>query len=83
MAENVQAKIIQVRAAGLAEGYLEVPGEPELTPKKFIPSWFVDNKKWVEEEKRKFESETSPPPWRQHYRGARDRLYRSGMSHRP
>jgi L-aminoadipate-semialdehyde dehydrogenase len=39
---------IYVHAAGLAEGYL---GSDDLTKTKFVESWFVDNAKWVEEDK--------------------------------
>jgi L-2-aminoadipate reductase len=62
---------IYVRAGGLAEGYL---GTPDLTEKKFIPNWFVNAEKWVEEDK----ARASAEPWREFYLGPRDRLYRSG-----
>ena len=62
---------IYVRAAGLAEGYL---GSDELTKTKFVDSWFVDNSKWVEADKKAANSE----PWREFYKGPRDRMYRSG-----
>jgi len=65
---------IYVRAAGLAEGYL---GSDELTKQKFIDSWFVDNSKWVEEDKKVAKSLTEEP-WREFYKGPRDRMYRSG-----
>lgn len=65
---------IYVRAAGLAEGYL---GSDELTKTKFVDSWFVDNSKWVEEDKKVAKS-LSEEPWREFYKGPRDRMYRSG-----
>ncbi|CAG8975772.1 hypothetical protein HYALB_00009292 [Hymenoscyphus albidus] len=65
---------IYVRAAGLAEGYL---GSDELTKTKFIDSWFVDNSKWIEEDKKVAKS-LSEEPWREFYKGPRDRMYRSG-----
>lgn len=65
---------IYVRAGGLAEGYL---GSDELTKTKFIDSWFVDNAKWVDEDK-KLAKPLSEEPWREFYKGPRDRMYRSG-----
>lgn len=65
---------IYVRAAGLAEGYL---GSDELNKAKFIDSWFVDNTKWIEEDKKVAKS-ISEEPWREFYKGPRDRMYRSG-----
>lgn len=65
---------IYVRAAGLAEGYL---GSDELTKTKFVDSWFVGNAKWVEEDKKTAKS-LSEEPWREFYKGPRDRMYRSG-----
>lgn len=65
---------IYVRAAGLAEGYL---GSDELTKTKFVNSWFVDNSKWAEEDKKTAKS-LSDEPWREFYKGPRDRMYRSG-----
>ncbi|KAH6682753.1 hypothetical protein B0J14DRAFT_622883 [Halenospora varia] len=65
---------IYVRAAGLAEGYL---GSDELTKTKFVDSWFVDNSRWVEEDKKVAKS-AAEEPWREFYQGPRDRMYRSG-----
>jgi L-aminoadipate-semialdehyde dehydrogenase len=65
---------IYVRAAGLAEGYL---GSDELTKTKFVDSWFVDNSRWVEEDKKNAKS-LAEEPWREFYKGPRDRMYRSG-----
>ncbi|KAI8953232.1 putative aminoadipate protein [Xylaria longipes] len=63
--------MIYVRAAGLAEGYL---GDPDLNAKKFVPNCFVDNQKWVEQDKKDAKDE----PWRRYYNGPRDRMYRTG-----
>lgn len=65
---------IYVRAAGLAEGYL---GSDELTKTKFVNSWFVDNSRWVTEDQKNARS-LSAEPWREFYKGPRDRMYRSG-----
>ena len=65
---------IYVRAGGLAEGYL---GLPELTDKKFVPNWFVSPQKWVTEDNQKLAT-ARKEPWREYYKGPRDRLYRSG-----
>ncbi|OBT47733.1 NRPS-like protein [Pseudogymnoascus sp. WSF 3629] len=62
---------LYVRAAGLAEGYL---GDQALNETRFLMNWFVDNEKWVEEDKKISKDE----PWRQYYKGPRDRLYRTG-----
>lgn len=62
---------IYVRAGGLAEGYL---GSDELTKTKFVDSWFVDNSKWIEADQKIAKAE----PWREFYKGPRDRMYRSG-----
>ncbi|KAF2838212.1 large subunit of L-aminoadipate-semialdehyde dehydrogenase [Patellaria atrata CBS 101060] len=66
---------IYVRAAGLAEGYL---GLPEVTKEKFVANWFLDPKKWVEEDNARVQAQGAPEPWRQLYLGPRDRLYRTG-----
>lgn len=66
---------IYVRAAGLAEEYL---GLPEMTATKFVQNWFVDNEKWVQEDKQRVEAQGGPEPWREFYKGPRDRMYRSG-----
>ncbi|KAF2017345.1 large subunit of L-aminoadipate-semialdehyde dehydrogenase [Aaosphaeria arxii CBS 175.79] len=66
---------IYVRAGGLAEEYL---GLPDLTATKFVNNWFVDPAKWVEEDKKRVESQGAAEPWREFWRGPRDRLYRSG-----
>lgn len=69
---------IYVRAGGLAEGYLGSDEKTkELNETKFVQSWFVDNARWVELDK-----QTAKPlaeePWREFYKGPRDRMYRSG-----
>lgn len=66
---------IYVRAGGLAEEYL---GLPDLTATKFVENWFVNPKKWVEEDENRVKSQGGPEPWRQFWRGPRDRLYKSG-----
>lgn len=66
---------IYVRAGGLAEEYL---GLPDQTATKFVDNWFVDPKKWAEEDKKKVEAQGAAEPWRDFYKGPRDRLYRSG-----
>lgn len=66
---------IYVRAAGLAEGYL---GLDEVNREKFVMNTFVDNNKWVEQDKNVVESQKTQPEWRKYYFGPRDRMYRSG-----
>ncbi|CAO2651210.1 Nn.00g095070.m01.CDS01 [Neocucurbitaria sp. VM-36] len=73
--EPGQSGEIYVRAGGLAEEYL---GLPEMTSSKFVENWFVDNQKWVEEDRKAVETQGVAEPWRDFYRGPRDRLYRSG-----
>ena len=65
---------IYVRAAGLSEGYL---ANEESNKIKFVQNWFVDNQKWVDEDKKKAKP-LEEEPWRQFYKGPRDRMYRSG-----
>ncbi|KAL2756478.1 hypothetical protein ACRALDRAFT_1042487 [Sodiomyces alcalophilus JCM 7366] len=68
-----------LRAAGLAEGYL---GNDDVSRKlnesKFLTSWFVDPAKWIDQDKANNASATSSEPWRQFYKGPRDRIYRTG-----
>ena len=66
---------IYVRASGLAEGYL---GLDDTTKQKFITSWFVDPTKWISDEEERLKTSGPVEPWRNHYKGPRDRLYRSG-----
>ena len=62
---------LYVRAAGLAEGYLQLP---DLTAQKFVSNWFTRNEDW-----RVLEAEfVAKQPWKEVYYGARDRLYRTG-----
>ncbi|KAF3911567.1 hypothetical protein ABW20_dc0110497 [Dactylellina cionopaga] len=60
---------LYARAAGLAEGYLQLP---ELTEQKFVKNWFVEEGFWKEQEAEGNEA------WRNFYMGPRDRMYRSG-----
>jgi L-2-aminoadipate reductase len=55
-----------VRAAGLAEGYLQLP---DLTEQKFVRNWMTKPPEECELEKK---------AWTTYYQGARDRLYRTG-----
>ena len=67
---------IFVRAGGLAEGYL---GSDDLSSEKFIPNFFLKNPStWQEDEKRSLDSAGQKEPWRNFWKGPRDRLYRSG-----
>ncbi|KAI5927913.1 L-aminoadipate-semialdehyde dehydrogenase-like protein large subunit [Camillea tinctor] len=69
---------IYVRAGGLAEAYLGTDEKTkELNETKFVQNWFVDNNKWVELDKQAAKS-LAEEPWRQFYKGPRDRMYRSG-----
>lgn len=68
---------IYVRAGGLAEGYLGTELK-ELTNAKFVQNWFVDNEKWVKEDEERVARSEQEEPWRQLYKGPRDRMYRSG-----
>ena len=71
LCELDQVGEIYVRAAGLSEGY---KGDQTLNDQKFLMNWFVDNKDWVELDKKSSKSEL----WREYYKGPRDRLYRTG-----
>ncbi|KAI5291225.1 large subunit of alpha-aminoadipate reductase, partial [Ascosphaera aggregata] len=62
---------IHVRAAGLAEGYLD---NDELNKQKFLNNWFNDPQMWIEKDQAAANNE----PWRQFWKGPRDRMYRSG-----
>ncbi|KAI5356962.1 Putative AMP-dependent synthetase/ligase, phosphopantetheine binding ACP domain, AMP-binding protein [Septoria linicola] len=66
---------IYVRAGGLAEEYL---GDPEKNAQKFVSNWFAESQKWVDEDKKRVEAAGQPEPWREQYKGPRDRMYRSG-----
>jgi len=63
---------IYVRSGGLAEGYLD----SESTATKFVQNWFADQVTWPD-------TIAHPPaglagPEARHWRGIRDRMYRSG-----
>jgi L-aminoadipate-semialdehyde dehydrogenase len=60
---------IYVRSGGLAEGYLQLP---DATKEKFIPNWFSASVTWPDK------ISSSKEPWAKHWKGVRDRLYRSG-----
>ena len=45
---------------------------------KFLSNWFCDNEKWVQEDQKKVKGQGYIEPWRQYFKGPRDRLYRSG-----
>ena len=60
---------IYVRAAGLAEGYLQLP---EMTATKFLKNWFVSEDHWNKTDT------TANESWRSKYFGPRDRMYRTG-----
>ncbi|KAL8714422.1 MAG: hypothetical protein Q9220_001755 [cf. Caloplaca sp. 1 TL-2023] len=68
---------IYVRAGGLSEGYL---GDElaDLTRTKFVENWFVEPRKWIEEDNKRVAQQKARQPWRKYYKGPRDRLYRSG-----
>lgn len=66
---------IYVRAAGLAEGYL---GLDSVTKEKFLESWFVPADHWAKQDAASVVNGEAKQPWREFYKGPRDRLYRSG-----
>ncbi len=66
---------IYVRAGGLAEQYL---GDEKKSAEKFVKNWFVDQQRWVEEDKQRVAAQGKAEPWRECYFGPRDRMYRSG-----
>ncbi len=69
---------LYVRAGGLAEGYLgDDEKTTELNRSKFVSNWFVDPSKWLNEYNSQIT--TSPrEPWREYFKGPRDRVYRTG-----
>ena len=71
---------IFIRAGGLAEGYLGSDDlSDDLNKKKFIPNFFLkDPDVWRKGEQRSLDSASQKEPWRQFWKGPRDRLYRSG-----
>jgi L-aminoadipate-semialdehyde dehydrogenase len=63
---------IYVRSGGLAEGY----SDPQATAEKFVTNWFASNRTWPD-------TLMHPPyglagPEARHWKGVRDRMYRSG-----
>lgn len=67
---------IFVRAGGLAEGYL---GSDELNKEKFVNNFFLSKPNvWMEREREDLDRSGHKEPWREFWRGPRDRLYRSG-----
>lgn len=66
---------IYVRAGGLAEEYL---GDEQKNREKFVRNWFVDEKKWRDEDEKRVAAADKKEPWREFYQGPRDRMYRSG-----
>ncbi|KAL8834746.1 MAG: hypothetical protein Q9170_003623 [Blastenia crenularia] len=66
-----------LRSGGLAESYL---GEElaDLTRTKFVENWFVEPRKWIEEDKKRVAQQKAQQPWRKYFQGPRDRLYRTG-----
>jgi L-2-aminoadipate reductase len=58
---------LYVRAAGLAEGYLQLP---DLTKEKFVPNWLTTPNP--------VQMEHAQEEWHKYYFGPRDRLYRTG-----
>lgn len=66
---------IYVRAGGLAEGYL---GDEQKNKEKFVRNWFIDEQRWVEEDKKRLAAAGQSEPWREFFSGPRDRMYRSG-----
>ena len=67
-----------IRAGGLAEGYLEDDERTvELNRTKFVTNWFVDTSLWAQQYEKSIAS-GGQKPWMKHYKGPRDRLYKSG-----
>ncbi|KAK3068606.1 large subunit of alpha-aminoadipate reductase, partial [Teratosphaeriaceae sp. CCFEE 6253] len=61
---------IYVRAGGLAEHYL---GDEEKSKQKFVQNWFIEPKRWTDEDKQRAAAASKPEPWRECYLGPRDR----------
>jgi L-aminoadipate-semialdehyde dehydrogenase len=67
-----------LRAGGLAEGYLgDDDKTAELNRLKFLPNWFVDPTKWMQQYDHQVTS-GAHKAWRKFYKGPRDRIYRTG-----
>ena len=66
--------LLRMCCAGLAEGYL---GSDDLNKEKFVPNFFLENpNKWQGDEERNLVSGHQKEPWRDFWKGPRDRLYR-------
>jgi len=67
-----------LRAGGLADGYLgDDEKTAELNKSKFLPNWFVDPTKWMEQYELQ-DNSGAKDPWKKLYKGPRDRMYRTG-----
>ncbi|RMZ75817.1 hypothetical protein DV737_g5114, partial [Chaetothyriales sp. CBS 132003] len=67
-----------LRAGGLAEGYLgDDDKTAELNKAKFLPNWFIDPAKWMQQYDHQDALEADET-WRKLYKGPRDRIYRTG-----
>lgn len=64
---------IYVRSGGLAEGY----SDSEATAQKFVTNWFAKESTWADTLTNPPDG-NSQPPASQHWKGVRDRMYRSG-----
>ena len=68
-----------LRAGGLGEGYLGDDNKTaELNRSKFVPNWFIDPNKWIQQYDQKATSAAHDEDWRKLYKGPRDRIYRTG-----
>ncbi|KAH7882420.1 hypothetical protein F5I97DRAFT_1817360 [Phlebopus sp. FC_14] len=63
---------IYVRSGGLAEGYLD----SEASVEKFVSNWFASTSSW--EDTILHPQQGLPGPESRHWKGIRDRMYRSG-----
>lgn len=71
---NADLLLAKFVCLGLAEGYL---GSDDLNKEKFIPNFFLENPNmWQEDEERNLDSAGQAEPWRNFWKGPRDRLYR-------
>jgi L-aminoadipate-semialdehyde dehydrogenase len=67
-----------LRAGGLAEGYLGDDDKTlELNRSKFLPNWFVDPTKWMQQHDHQVTT-GAHEAWMKLYKGPRDRIYRTG-----
>ncbi|KIY63135.1 large subunit of L-aminoadipate-semialdehyde dehydrogenase [Cylindrobasidium torrendii FP15055 ss-10] len=65
---------IYVRSGGLAEGYLDA----EASKEKFVNNWFSASGVTYKDTIRQPEDGSLPGPEERHWKGVRDRMYRSG-----